>query len=381
MLDHVVVGVQRLDGLTGLRWWAALAVFGSHTVAITSAYAWVAWIGWTGVAFFYTLSGFVLAWSAPSRDTRSAFYRRRFARIYPLHLVGLALAIPVMYSADGPLAGRPLLWAPLLLAIVLLQAWFPFAPTIAYAANPADGSLSAEAFYYGLFPLLERASRPVRGWLALAVGGLVWPWLLAAGLAAAGQLSIESTLAQVVMRSPIGALGLFLTGIGLSRAVLLGWRPRWSALGACAILVLCVAALLVVPVFVPGSTEVVQFYLVFAFTAPAFAAIIASVACAELAGRRGWLSGPRMVALGRWSFAFYLVHATVLYGFRDLHDGPYEGPAALAVIALALALAVLSAALLHRYVEAPAERRLRRGGAIVDLRTSQPSASTTPTRG
>jgi peptidoglycan/LPS O-acetylase OafA/YrhL len=41
----------------------------------------------TGVSFFFVLSGFVLTWSARPDDIATGFWRRRIARIYPVHLV------------------------------------------------------------------------------------------------------------------------------------------------------------------------------------------------------------------------------------------------------------------------------------------------------
>lgn len=101
--------MQRLDAITGLRWWAAFAVFLFHVrniVPLPGPVAEVAQFGYLGVAFFFVLSGFVLTWSwRPDVDKRT-FYWRRFARIYPLNVVTLLLAIPVFYSFAPDQIGR-----------------------------------------------------------------------------------------------------------------------------------------------------------------------------------------------------------------------------------------------------------------------------------
>src|SRR4051812_40535867 len=91
-----------LPSLTGLRWFAALAVFFHHSAfawnwnqTVTAGYSELARPGSTGVTFFYMLSGFVLAWSPPDRDTPRPFYRRRFARIAPAYWVATLIAIVV----------------------------------------------------------------------------------------------------------------------------------------------------------------------------------------------------------------------------------------------------------------------------------------------
>ncbi|GEK84954.1 acyltransferase family protein [Microbacterium aerolatum] len=94
-------GTPRLDSLTSLRWWAALAVFFFHVrniVPLPGVVGELARYGNFGVAFFFILSGFVLTWSWQPSVGIGTFYWRRFARIYPLHIVTLLAAIPVFYS-------------------------------------------------------------------------------------------------------------------------------------------------------------------------------------------------------------------------------------------------------------------------------------------
>ena len=77
-----------------LRFVAALAVVLLHVTAsrvnpeplvdLGSAAGRVAELGYLGVTFFFALSGFVLTWSASGRRlSPAAFFRRRFARVYP----------------------------------------------------------------------------------------------------------------------------------------------------------------------------------------------------------------------------------------------------------------------------------------------------------
>ena len=78
-----------LEGLTSLRFFAALAVVIHHTRnawANTVVTDYIGQVGWLGVSFFFILSGFVLMWSyKPSLSFRD-FIIRRLIRIWPLHL-------------------------------------------------------------------------------------------------------------------------------------------------------------------------------------------------------------------------------------------------------------------------------------------------------
>ncbi len=58
--------------------------------------------GTSGVTFFFVLSGFVLTWSAQPGTKVFIFYRRRFARIWPAHIVALVPAMFVFYRFDPP---------------------------------------------------------------------------------------------------------------------------------------------------------------------------------------------------------------------------------------------------------------------------------------
>ena len=136
---------MRLDSLTGLRWWAAFAVFCYHMMnfAPVPGLGAVARYGNHGVAFFFVLSGFVLTWSARISGTTVAnFYWRRLARIYPAHVVALLVAIPVFYSVTSATPDPSRFWVkpfavvPLLLSLVLLQSWFK-EPSIRFSGNPA----------------------------------------------------------------------------------------------------------------------------------------------------------------------------------------------------------------------------------------------------
>ena len=92
---------SRLESLTGMRFLAALLVFGCHA-AVLGYFAPETELrlmkftysgGWIGVVFFFVLSGFVLTWSVRPGDTPRAFWRRRVCKIYPNHLVTALAAI------------------------------------------------------------------------------------------------------------------------------------------------------------------------------------------------------------------------------------------------------------------------------------------------
>src|SRR6266508_2403518 len=90
--------LPRVESLTGLRWWAAFFVFCHHmtNLAPLPIRDFLKY-GTSGVTFFFVLSGFVLTWSAQPGTKIRTFYRRRFARIFPLYFLTLVAAFFVFY--------------------------------------------------------------------------------------------------------------------------------------------------------------------------------------------------------------------------------------------------------------------------------------------
>src|SRR3954470_504363 len=130
-----------LPSLTSLRFFAALLVVLSHLPGSTFSE------GYTGVTFFFILSGFILSHSYEDRlrtgaTSRREFWIARIARVYPLHLLTLLAAVPLAVSeSSGAMgfAGR------LLAQLTLTQAAVPVG-SIYFSFNHPAWSLSVEAF-------------------------------------------------------------------------------------------------------------------------------------------------------------------------------------------------------------------------------------------
>lgn len=144
-----------LDSLTGLRWWAAFAVFFFHMTAFAPLPIFPLFdYGNYGVMFFFVLSGFVLSWSWKAELPVRAFYLRRFGRIWPSAMVALLIAIPVFYSFNPDPAHwwvKPFDLGILLLSVPIIQGWW-LAPAILFSGNPAAWTLTCEFFFIPYIP-------------------------------------------------------------------------------------------------------------------------------------------------------------------------------------------------------------------------------------
>ncbi|MFF9868718.1 acyltransferase family protein [Streptomyces sp. NPDC013953] len=330
-----------------MRWAAALLVFlyhvwhagyfgGQDHELVNRAFA----PGLVGVSFFFVLSGFVLAWSARPGDRAPAFWRRRVARIYPVHLVTAAVTLLLAFTVlPGlrPRDGYGEVVANLLLVSAWRTEWWQ-------AVNPVSWSLVCEAFFYAAFPALLAVIR------RLGAGALH----VVAALSAVTVMSVPGAESAwhlgMAFNFPPARLPEFVLGMALARLVALG---RWHGPGPGASLAVTVAGYLLVPELRGAYASA---------TVLGFALLIAAGAVADVRGTPSLWRGRRLVRLGEWSFAFYMVHVLVLSaaGLWFGRTPHVEGFASVGAGALLLTVSLVLSAALYHAVELPGQRLLLR---------------------
>jgi peptidoglycan/LPS O-acetylase OafA/YrhL len=167
----------RLDALTGLRCFAALNIVFFHfsNPLWFGPLAPVVNAGYLSVSFFIMLSGFVLAYNYAGRARAGKldwvrFWKARWTRLYPIYLLSLLLGwqmIATEYSAHR----HWMFWLGMGLTPLLLQGWVP---EIATFWNTPAWTMSAEAFYYVLFPWVAGWRKPQGKARMIFRLGLVW---------------------------------------------------------------------------------------------------------------------------------------------------------------------------------------------------------------
>ncbi len=150
--------------LTSFRFFFATMVFLHHLIFIISKndipflnfYHTYLEEGYLGVGFFFILSGFILShvyYNTIQNKTfkTTQFYINRFARIYPMHLFTLLLAIPLSLKLlNSSLWG----WISRFFDnLFLLQSFIPIR-SYYFSFNMVSWSISNELFFYLLFPFL-----------------------------------------------------------------------------------------------------------------------------------------------------------------------------------------------------------------------------------
>ena len=357
---------NRLDALTGLRIFAALAVYFSHLTSPAPATAGLTTLmssGYYGVTFFFVLSGFVLALNyfdglrRPSVRGIWSFGVALIARVYPLYLLVLLYVFAQRTTAGVPLDG----WLEHVLAV---QTWDPNL-AMAYNYNAPGWSIGVEFFLYAtlplLVPLIARMDRSVRR-LAIVAGVVIAVMVaLTIWFSATGRGALPwpdpGSAHRWLYRTPLLRMGDFVLGIVAARLYLrLRDRASIGLLGGA----LIVGALLFTGYLASSRS---QLYSVpswdLSYAVPAFALVLGlAVAPRNLVSR--FMSIPAIVLLGEASYAFYLIHGPMIH---ILGAGNWKAgvtPATLFLEAVYLGIILAMAVGLHMLFERPARLLIRR---------------------
>lgn len=229
-------GTEIFTALNGLRFLAALAVVFYHYArkmdgfdAFPRGLRSLIECGPAAVGFFFILSGFVLAHryleNGSEENAAPAFYRARFARLYPTYLFAFLLFLPgaidkyIVHQPAGVGGGPAILVVSATLYCLMLQAWTP----LAQSWNGPSWSLSVEAFMYLSFPFIGWRLKKLsdRNNLLLLCGAWLVP--VAVAFAYIGGLVSRNTWQTFLANNPLLWTPLFVMGICGTR-----FLPGWN---------------------------------------------------------------------------------------------------------------------------------------------------------
>jgi peptidoglycan/LPS O-acetylase OafA/YrhL len=357
-----------LPQLTGLRFLAAGSVVLFHLQfyslsGVPGPVLRVAAYGNASVGLFFILSGFILTYTylgSSGRLDKRRFWFSRFARIYPVYLLALLIAAPVDIRSElsrQSAHALPELLASLLSTPFLLQAWIP---QVALSWDAPSWSLSAEAFFYALFPFVaprlmrlsvRRASLVFVGlWVAALTGPFVYDFIFPNRVSAAGPTGDPWLL--FVGYNPLARLPEFVLGIIVARLFLA--RPRDARPALNGILSgVVLAALLGLCLTVPNLPFLVVNNGLFD---PLFALLVYGLATESGLIARVF-STRAIVFLGGASYALYLLHWPAIEMLsRTVH---LAGMSQLVLLFGFAVSVIIAAAVTFRIVEQPARAALR----------------------
>ena len=283
--------------------------------------------GFTAVSFFFVLSGFVLAFVYLERDPpfeRRAFWIARFARIYPLLFLSILLDVPnrliIIASKQGLHAAVKAVALGFVSGALLLQAWLARFRVL----NTPAWSLSAEAFFYFIFPFVAprlwrlHRGRALFALVALWLAAMAAPVLITATHPALASRQDTSKLQVVSELNPLLRSFEFLAGIALCslHRTWLGQlaKPARSRLAHAFILL----ALILFAIVIADADHVPIMVMNTGALLPCFCLLILGLANVE-GPLASVLSHPVPVLLGEASFAVYLLHNPIWEYLSRIH--------------------------------------------------------------
>ena len=298
-----------LHALTSLRFFAAAMVFFSHLgFTASSESETIRWLyvrlfseGYIGVTFFFILSGFILSYSYNEKSKTNKidfidFMSARIARIYPLHILTLMLAIPISLLVTLKITPLSNTIDTFFLNASLTQALYSSQETY-FSFNAPSWSLSVEMFFYLMFPLLIRMRTSTL--LIFAILLLAMKYMTDRGMG-------STPIHYIMYIAPAMRVPDFIFGLILFRIFDKSNKP--GVVTATAFQLSSLALLAVVFYFgnnVDQNYRYDAYYIIpMGFAVLAFAYQGGTIA--------RMLSGKALVILGEASFALYLIHQLII---------------------------------------------------------------------
>ena len=378
---------SHIAALDGLRFIAAACVLIAHgyhylillqdNTKISSYNAPILALSTVGMTLFFSLSGFVIHYNYASSVSlpggKRAFAVARFARLYPLFLLVFSVdTLRLLHHADG----KTDLLGPLPLFLTFTDSWWFWAfgdrvADQAYSnASTVMWSLSTEAFFYVIYPvvapLLRRltGSRLLLAGAAVALIGMVlttqvighraglieWAQVYTGNPAAAAQFP-----AWIFFNSPWLRVFEFLLGAIAAQYVMSGGADSRRMRVACrAALILLASAYIYTNINLMPISGGITTCLGFTF------AIVIAASATSATGPLRLLSSRWMVRGGQASYSLYLLHYWVMHdiGHKLADHLPTAVRFLLFLVLMVVAVAVSQVS--YRFFERPATRFTRK---------------------
>lgn len=304
--------------------------------------------GALAVSFFFFLSGYLLTFNIPTSTKLDIgrFYKRRFARIFPLYwlcfLVTLILVIVVKHQLPKGIS--------IILQALGLHAWMP---GICLEINFPSWSVAVEIFFYLSFPLWLRWINKTK--MSYAIAWVLFIWAISNCLhyyLKTGPFPTENNkFGQFILYFPVWHLSTFLMGMITSKIVLKIQGKKQLNNIIIQLLLILSLVLLIALHLIPNK------WIGFAHNgllSPVFGLLLATVTLSSSATVQ-WLGFRPFVLLGDASYALYLLQYPVylLYttitqqkSVAGLHFWYYSG------------ILILVSVLIYLFYEKPIKSRM-----------------------
>lgn len=295
-----------------------------------------------GVSYFFILSGFIMivAYHKKQKIEYLEYDKNRFARIYPLYVLGMLLYLVTRYSGFSP--GNALLY------LFGLQSWIPGKAMI---LNFPGWSISVEFLFYLIFPVLYNyfySKKNKSIWVAailLWVVTQVFSHLFAASPSYKGP---HTESHEFLYYFPLMHVSEFLVGNLAGLFFINNFKQRNYDIPVILIFAAIMMALIFVPLFYHNGLMAVLF-----------------IPLIILLSRNNGLvtklfSLKPLEYLGEASYAVYITHIPVLYILRELLKWEKYKLDINTVFGIYLLVLILTSILFYQFIEKPLRDYLKK---------------------
>ncbi|WP_051348640.1 acyltransferase family protein [Peribacillus kribbensis] len=360
-----------INSLTSFRFFAALMVFLFHMGIFTQFQ-----LGAAGVSFFFILSGFILAYNYKmkltviNKEVLISFYKARFAKIYPVHILTFLISVPLVILTFKPdnlyLVKFAFMSA---INLLLIQSFFPN-PGTYFNFNGVSWTLSVEAFFYFTFPFILRVLLKLnvaKNWLATIIGTtVIWCLLLYANISLGETYSFFIWFLHI-----FPAARLYEFGIGVFMGIVFwGINRNWFSKSKYLYSLLEFLAVAILLVMMLCSSNLSSTVVRGVYYIP-----VCSLIIFVFAFQKGilseFLANKIFIYLGEISFSFYMIHQLVIRYFGNFAlDSSVK-------LLMCFTISLVLSIVIYQTYEEPMRKRIRYGAkkktnhALIDKHFSQ----------
>lgn len=338
---------MKISQITFTRFLAALAIVISHFnkdmfVYKTDYIADIFLKANVGVSYFFILSGFIMivAYHKKQKIEYLEYYKNRFARIYPLYVLGLLLYLVTRYS--GFSVGNALLY------LLGLQSWIPGKAMI---LNFPGWSISVEFLFYLIFPALYNyfySKKNKSIWIAAIVLWVVTQVFSHLFVASPSYKGPHTESHEFLYYFPLMHVSEFLVGNLAGLFFINNFKQRNYDIPVILIFAAIMIALIFVPLFYHNGLMAVLFIplIILLSRNNGFVTKLFSLKPLEY--------------LGEASYAVYITHIPVLYILRELLKWEKYKLDINTIFWIYLLILVLMSILFYQFIEKPLRDYLKK---------------------
>ncbi|GEN68916.1 acyltransferase family protein [Chryseobacterium rhizosphaerae] len=293
-----------------------------------------------GVSYFFILSGFIMIVAYHKKDRINYFdyYKNRFARIYPLYVLGLLLYLITRYSGFS--------FYKAFLYLLGLQSWIPGEAMI---LNFPGWSISVEFLFYLIFPLLYNHFYSKGNKSVWVITVIIWVITQVFCSLYAGSLYYEGPHTEsheLLYYFPLMHINEFLVGNLAGLFFVKNHKQKNYDVPVIVIFLLILLALIFVPLFYHNG-----------LMALLFIPLIILISKNNGTLTRIFSLKP-LEYLGEASYAVYITHIPVLYILREILEQYNLGIDT--IFWIYMGVLIITSALFYQFIEKPLRDYLKK---------------------